>query len=249
MRFGWVIGGTALAIFSILAYYSSPTYITQAARNFVSSMTMGNSLNSVEMLHQMGYPHLSVVIAATQYLLIGTAWTGFGLLAYGLVAKKKSKPVVVKLVGEQTSNELQASPSVSSKTSKMSGPNQDEEQVASEVVTNVLTKLENQLNDIKKGYENHKQMIEAEKKTLEQKERERMAKIITTGEVLIKEITPDKFEERVRYYVGLKNEETGQPIDLSLLAEKFEKMKKIFDAKGSSDITSSEFDSFRRFLD
>ncbi|MDE1829300.1 MAG: hypothetical protein KGI25_03150 [Thaumarchaeota archaeon] len=249
MRRGWIIGGTVLSIVSIPAYYFSPEYISQAAHSFVSSMTSGNSASSASMLHQMGYPHLSVVIAAIQYLLIGTAWAGIGFVAYGLVAKKKTKPMVVKLVAEQTFDESNMSPVQSSKTSKTAQTNQGNEQVSSEVVTDVLTKLETQLTDIKKGYENHKQMIEAEKKTLEQKERERMAKIITTGEVLIKEITPDKFEERVKYYVGLKNEETGQPIDLSLLAEKFEKMKKIFDSKGSSDLTSSEFDSFRRFLE
>ncbi|NHI02675.1 hypothetical protein DYY67_0714 [Candidatus Nitrosotalea sp. TS] len=91
--------------------------------------------------------------------------------------------------------------------------------------------------------------MEDEKNNLEQRERERMAKIIATGEVLIKEITPDKFEERLKYYIGLKNDETGQPIDLSLLAEKFEKMKKMLDSRGRSDLTPNEFDSFKRFLD
>ena len=248
MRLGWVIGGAVLAILSIPAYYYSPAYISQSAHSFVVSMAGSNAASSSSMLHQMGYPHLSVVISAIQYLLIGAVWTGIGLVAYGLAAKKKPKPMVVKLVGEQPPNEQDhGTPKENSKPPKATGP--ASEQAPSEVVNDVLTKLESQLTDIKKGYENHKQMIENEKRGLEQKERERMARIISTGEVLIKEITPDKFEERVRHYIGLKNEDTGQPIDLSLLAEKFEKMKKMFDSKGKNDLSPGEFDSFRRFLD
>ncbi|HZS74153.1 MAG TPA: hypothetical protein VFA69_06585, partial [Candidatus Nitrosotalea sp.] len=90
--------------------------------------------------------------------------------------------------------------------------------------------------------------IENEKKKLEQKQREKLAKIIATGEVLIKEITPDKFEERIEHYVELKNAETGQLVDLSLLAEKFAKMKKKMDST-DANYTPSEFESMKRFLD
>ncbi len=250
MRFGWAIGGIVLATISIISYFYAPSFLSQSAHNFVSSMTGGNSLSSVTMLHQMGYPHLSAIIAASQYLLIGLAFAGICFTAFGIMAKKISKPIVVKVVAEEQFIESQSeSKQKKSKKIKTAQANSGNEQVAFEVVNDVLTKLETQLNDIKTGYENHKQTIEDEKKNLEQKERERMAKIIATGEVLIKEITPDKFEERVKYYIGLKNDETDQPIDLSLLAEKFEKMKKMLDSRGTSDLTSSEFDSFRRFLE
>ena len=250
MRTGWAVGGIVLATISIISYFYAPSFLSQTAHNFVSSMTGGNSLSSVSMLHQMGYPHLSVVIAASQYLLIGLTFTGICFTAFGIMAKKISKPMVVKMVAEEQFIESQSdSKQKNSKKTKTTQANSGNEQVAFEVVNDVLTKLETQLNDIKTGYENHKQTIEDEKKNLEQKERERMAKIIATGEVLIKEITPDKFEERVKYYIGLKNDETDQPIDLSLLAEKFEKMKKMLDSRGTSDLTSSEFDSFRKFLE
>ena len=76
------------------------------------------------------------------------------------------------------------------------------------------------------GYEDHRQQIESERIELEQKERERLAKIISAGEVLTQEIARDRFNDRVKYYVELKNEVTGKPVDLSLLAAKFNKMRK-----------------------
>lgn len=243
-----VIVGALLATISIPSYYYAPQFLSQTVHSFVVSMTGGNTLNGVSMLRQMGYPHLSAVILAVQYLLIGLVWTGIGLVAFGLVTKKASKPMVVKVVATEQFEEL-IPQQKSSKTMKDTQTNSATEQVAFEVVNDVLTKLETQLEDIKTGYETHKQTMENEKKNLEQRERERMAKIIATGEVLIKEITPDKFEERLKYYIGLKNDETGQPIDLSLLAEKFEKMKKMLDSRGKSDLTPNEFDSFKRFLD
>lgn len=248
MRSVPVIVGALLATISIPSYYYAPQFLSQSVHSFVVSMTGGNTLSGVSMLRQMGYPHLSTVIAAVQYLLIGLVWTGIGLVAFGLVAKKTSKPMVVKLVAAEQFEEL-IPQQKSSKTPKEAQTSAGKEQVAFEVVNDVLTKLETQLEDIKTGYENHKQIMEDEKNNLEQRERERMAKIIATGEVLIKEITPDKFEERLKYYIGLKNDETGQPIDLSLLAEKFEKMKKMLDSRGRSDLTPNEFDSFKRFLD
>lgn len=249
MRLGWLIGGAVITMLSIPSYYYSPGYLSQAAHSFVNSMTNDNPGNSMSMLHQMGYPHLSVIITAVQYLLIGTAWTGIGLVAYGLVAKKKSKPMVVKMVAEEqpaTRDADHADSPMMTKTPHTSG---GEESVAQGVVNDVLTKLETQLKEIKNGYEVHKQSMEEERRNLEQRERERMAKIIATGEVLIKEIPPERFEERVKHYVELKNEETGLPIDLSLLADKFERMRKMLDSRGKSDLTPSEFDSFRRFLD
>ncbi|MDE1762830.1 MAG: hypothetical protein KGH88_01115 [Thaumarchaeota archaeon] len=247
MRLWWTIGGTILVIFSIISYFYAPSFLSQTAHSFVASITGGNSLSSVTMLHQMGYPHLSVIISASQYLLIGLTLAGIGFVGFGLVAKKVSKPVILKVVADQSSDESGSH----QKNTEMKNTEtvQDGKQVSSEMVKDVLTKLETQLKDIKTGYENHRQTIEDEKKNLEQKERERMAKIITTGEVLIKEITPDRFEERVKHYIDLKNDETGHPIDLSLLAEKFEKMKETLGSKGKSDLTQNEYDSFRRFLD
>lgn len=249
MRLVPVIGGAILTMISIPSYYFAPDFLKQWAHSFVISMTNGNGLGGSNLLHQMGYPHLSVIIAAFQYFLMGLAWTGIGFVAYGLVAKKKAtKAITVKLIPDELQQEVsphvEQGPGSGQSQSKPNGG-----QVGVEAVNNVLTKLEDQLKDIKTGYENHKQIIEEEKKNLEQKERERMAKIIAAGEVLIKEISPDMFEDRVRYYIGLKNIETGQPTDLSLLAEKFGKMKKMFDSKGRGDMTSSEFDSFKRFLD
>ncbi len=83
---------------------------------------------------------------------------------------------------------------------------------------------------------------------METRQREQLAKIIATGEVLIKEIAPNEFEERIIHYVGLKNAETGQLVDLSLLAEKFAKMKQKMDAT-DKNYTPSEFESMKRFLD
>lgn len=40
-----------------------------------------------------------------------------------------------------------------------------------ETVNGILGKLENELKDMKTGYEEHKQKIETEKKKLEQKQR------------------------------------------------------------------------------
>ncbi len=248
MRLVPVIGGALLALVSIPAYYFAPYLLSQTVHAYVNSMTGSNSLNSLSMLRQMGYPPLSVVIPIFQYMLIGLAWAGIGFVAYGLVAKKKEKPIPVKVVSDEQLVESYSKMQQNSNT-RNSQANRGSEQVSFEVVSNVLTKLESELKDIKTGYENHKQTIEEEKRNLEQKERERLAKIIATGEVLIKEISPEKFEERVNYYIGLKNDETGHPVDLSLLAEKFQKMKKVLDAKGKSDLTQDEFDSFRRFLD
>ena len=186
MRIGWIIAGAVLAISSIPAYYYSPDFLYQWARSFVHSMTNGNSLNSVTMLHQMGYPHLSVVVSAIQYLLLGTFWMGIGFVAYGTVAKVKPKPMVVKLVTDQPLDELNTEMPHNTRSSIPHQTTKNNDSVSSEAVSEVLTKLETQLKDIKRGYENHKQVIEDEKKILEQKERERMAKIITAGEVLIK---------------------------------------------------------------
>ncbi|GEM_PF-1736404 len=249
MRIVPVIGGAVLTMVSIPLYYFAPHLLSQTVHSFVSSMMGGNTLGGASMLRQMGYPPLSTVIPIVQYMLLGLAWAGIGFVAYGFVSKKQVKPIPVKLVADNHFEESRSNSPQNNLHVKNTQTNSGSEQVSFDVVNNVLSKLESELKDIKTGYENHRQTIEEEKRTLEQKERERMAKIIATGEVLIKEITPDRFEERVKYYVGLKNEDSGQPIDLSLLAEKFEKMKKVLDSKGKSDLTQDEYDSFRRFLD
>ena len=248
MRLVPVIGGAVLTIISIPSYYYAPHFLSQTIHTFVASMMGGNTIGGASMLRQMGYPPMSVIISMFQYLLIGLSWTGIGFVAFGLVTKKVSKPIAVKVVeDEQDEKHHSNRQQTSSKTLKMVQTDAGNEQEGFEVVNNVLTKLETQLKDIKTGYENHKQTIEDEKKNLEQKERERMAKIIAAGEILIKEITPDKFEERVKHYVGLNNE-SGQPVDLSLLAEKFETMKKMLYSKDKNNFAQDEYDGFRRFL-
>jgi hypothetical protein len=49
--------------------------------------------------------------------------------------------------------------------------------------------------------------------------------------------------------VDLKNGETGKPIDLSLLAEKFSKMKKVMSPADEFYPSSNEFGNEKRFLD
>lgn len=188
------------------------------------------------------------VIFILQYLIIGLGVAGVGLMIFGVVAKKAPKAISVKLVTDESFKELHiGGQSLGAKTTK-NPPNIEPSKVMFDSVNDVLGKLENELKDMKTGYEDHKQKIESEKKKLEQRQREKLAKIIATGEVLIKEITPDKFEERIVYYVELKNEETGQLVDLSLLAEKFAKMKQKMDST-DKNYTPSEFESMKRFLD
>ena len=248
MRLALVVVGVFITMFSIPAYYLSPHFLYDAEHSFIGSMSGGN-INTVSMLRQMGYPSMHQVIPILQYSLIGVGVVGIGMASFGFVAKKIPKSVSVKLVTDEPLEELHiVGPSRSSETmdSKL---NTGSNKVMFEAVNDVLGKLETELKEMRTGYEDHKQKIENEKKKLEQREREQLAKIIATGEVLIKEITPDKFGERIKYYVGLKNEETGQHIDLSLLAQKFAKMKKTLDFTDKNYITTSEFEKMKRFLD
>ncbi|MDE1726744.1 MAG: hypothetical protein KGH89_05710 [Thaumarchaeota archaeon] len=250
MRFVPVAAGALLAIISIPAYYYSPSFLTNTVHTFIGSLSNGNTMSAAGMLRQMGYPPLHQVILIFQYLLIGMTFAGFGSVAFGLVAKKNPKPMIVRLaVDEQLEgSHIEIQPR-DSKTSRGPQANVENDKEVFEAVNGVLSKLETELKEMKVGYEDHRQQIESEKKKLEQKQREKMAKIIATGEVLIKEITPDKFEERVKYYIDLTNEENGQPIELSLLAERFDRMKKKMDSKGGCDITKSEFDNLKDLLD
>ncbi len=245
MRLMLVIAGVILAIISIPAYYQLPHYISDAAHSFVSSMSNGN-VNSVSMLRQMGYPSMHQVLTIFQYSMVGMEIAGIGLLLFGLVAKKSPKELSVKLITEEPLKELHIGGQISTKTKKTAQNSQ--QKVTYNAVSDVLGKLETELKDMKKGYEEHKQKIENDKKKLENRQREKLAKIIATGEVLIKEISPNRFEERIQYYVDLKNPETGQPIDLSLLAEKFAAMKKRMNSD-KSDLNQNEFDDLKRFLD
>ncbi|MDE1724838.1 MAG: hypothetical protein KGH76_02940 [Thaumarchaeota archaeon] len=199
----------------------------------------GGNLNTVSLLHQMGYPSLHEIMPIFQYCLMGFTVAGMGIMSFGLVAKKISKSISVKLVTEKSEDlQMDVKPSISKKE-PLSDTSEDK--VAVGVVSDVLTKLETELKEMKVGYENHKQHLEVEKTKLEQKEREKMAKIISAGEVMIREIAPDKFNDRVLYYVNLKNEETGNLVDLSLLAEKFKTMKKTMDVDDEIFSTSSGF--------
>lgn len=99
-----------------------------------------------------------------------------------------------------------------------------------ELPQEIKEKLEN-FDVIKKESEETKTQLnelikktEAEKAEAEAKERLKMAEIITNGEILTKEITDDKKDERVKYWFELKDEKSGQLKDISLLAEKFMKM-------------------------
>jgi len=246
MRLVLVIAGMLLTIISVPLHSYLPPVLTNAMHSFISSMSIGN-MNSVSMLRQMGYPSMHQVIFVLQYMIIGMGVAGAGLMLFGVMAKKAPKAISVKLVADEPLKELHiGGQSLGSKVTK-SAPSPEQAKIF-DSVNDVLGKLEGELKDMKMGYEDHKQKIESEKKKLEQKQREKLAKIIATGEVLIKEITPDKFEERIEHYVELKNAETGQLVDLSLLAEKFAKMKKKMDS-ADANYTPSEFESMKRFFD
>ena len=240
-----VIAGMMLIIISIPMHTYFPPVLSDMIHSFVSSMTGGN-IHSVSILRQMGYPSMQQVLFITQNLIIGIGVTGIGMMLFGLVAKKVTKTISVKLVTDEPLKELHIGGQ--SMDSKKPMPNKENSKVIFDSVNDVLGKLETELKDMKAGYEDHKQQIENEKKKLEQRQREQLAKIIATGEVLIKEITMDKFEERIKHYVELKNVETGQPVDLSLLAEKFAKMKQKMDS-ADQNYTPSEFENMKRFLD
>ena len=246
MRLVLVIAGMLLTIISIPLHSYLPPVLTNAMHSFISSMSIGN-MNSVSMLRQMGYPSMHQVIFVLQYMIIGMGVAGAGLMLFGVMAKKAPKAISVKLVTDEPLKELHiGGQSLGSKATK-STPSPEQAKMF-DSVNDVLGKLEGELKDMKMGYEDHKQKIESEKKKLEQRQREKLAKIIATGEVLIKEITPDRFEERIEHYIELKNAETGQLVDLSLLAEKFAKMKKKMDS-ADANYTPSEFESMKRFLD
>ena len=247
MRLVLVIAGMLLTIISIPMHSYLPSVLSGMMHSFVTSMSLGNT-NSVSMLRQMGYPSMHQVIIVIQYMIMGMGVAGVGLMIFGLVAKKIPKTISVKLVTDEPLNELHVGgQSLGSKTPK-NVPNAEHANVMFDSVNDVLGKLETELKDMKSGYEDHKQKIESEKKKLEQRQREKLAKIIATGEVLIKEITPDRFDERVQYYVELKNNDSGQLVDLSLLAEKFAKMKQKLDST-ENNYTPSDFESMKRFLD
>ena len=217
---------------SIPSYYYAPHYLTASVHSFIGSMSGGN-MNTVSMLRQMGYPSLHEVMPIFQYSLVGLAIAGLGIAVFGVITKKVPKFKSVKLVTNESFGELRIeSPSLDLKTKKGSHSDEGNKKEVVGAVNDVLTKLESELKEMKMGYEDHRKQIEAEKMELEKKEREQLAKIISAGEVLTKEIAPDKFGDRVQHYVELKNEVTGKPVDLSLLAEKFNKMRKTM---GSND--------------
>jgi hypothetical protein len=246
MRLVLVIAGMLLTITSIPLHSYLPPALSSMIHSFISSMSVGNT-NSVSMLRQMGYPSMHQVLFIFQYLIIGMGVAGGGLMLFGMFAKKPQKAISVKLVTDESLKELHIG-GQSLGTQKMNTPSAEPAKVMFDSVNDVLGKLETELKDMKSGYEDHKHKIESEKKKLEQRQREKLAKIIATGEVLIKEITPDSFEDRIKYYVELKSPGSGQPVDLSLLAEKFAKMKQKMDST-DKNYTPSDFESMKRFLD
>ena len=247
MRFVLVIAGMVLTMMSVPMYYYLPGMLSNAVHTFVSSMSLGN-VNSVSMLRQMGYPSMHQVLPVLQYLIMGTGVAGVGLMVFGVIAKKAPKTISIKLVTDESLKELHIGGQSTNSQTMKNTPNPEPAKVMFETVNDVLGKLETELKDMKSGYEDHRQKIENEKKKLENRQREKLAKIIATGEVLIKEIPPDAFEDRIKYYVELKNAETAHPVDLSLLAEKFAKMKQKMDSV-DKNFTASEFESMKRFLD
>ena len=231
MRFGLVIIGIFLVMVSIPSYYYAPGYLTASVHSFIGSMSGGN-MNTVSMLRQMGYPSLHQIMPIFQYSLVGLAVAGLGIIGFGTVAKKAQKFRSVKLVTNESFGELRIESQSLGKTKKGSQSDTVNEKATDGAVNDVLSKLETELKEMKMGYEDHRQQIESEKMELEQKERERLAKIISAGEILTKEIAPNRFNDRIKYYVELKNEVTGKPVDLSLLAAKFNRMRKTM---GSND--------------
>ncbi len=229
MRLGLVIIGIFLIMVSIPSYYYAPSYLTASVHSFIGSMSGGN-MNSASLLRQMGYPSLHEVMPIFQYSLVGLAVAGLGMIAFGMVAKKAQKFRSIKLVTTESFEELRIESPSPGKTKKGSQSDAENKKTTDGAVNDVLTKLETELKEMKMGYEDHRQKIEVEKMELEQKERERLAKIISTGEILTKEIAPNRFNDRVKYYVDLKNEVTGKPVDLSLLAAKFNRMRKTMDS-------------------
>jgi hypothetical protein len=183
----------------------------------------GGNMNSASMLHQMGYPSLHQVIPVVQYMIVGLAVAGIGIAMFGMVAKKVQKSVSVKLVTDEVGELYLSKQSRGSAThnSQSSAKNDTTFQTTNDI----LSKLETELKEMKTIYQDHRHTIENEERRLEQKKREKLAKVIVAGEVITKEIPHDRFDERVRHYVEMTNKETGQLVDLSLLAEKFAKMK------------------------
>jgi len=231
MRFGLVIIGIFLVMVSIPSYYYAPGYLTASVHSFIGSMSGGN-MNGASMLRQMGYPSLHQVMPIFQYSIVGLAVVGLGMIPFGMFTKKTPKFRSVKLVTSEPYEELRIeSPSLDT-AKKGSQSDVINEKTTNGAVNDVLTKLETELKEMKMGYEDHRQQMEVEKMELEQKERERLAKIIAAGEILTKEIAQNRFNDRVKYYVDLKNEVTGKPVDLSLLAAKFNRMRKTM---GSND--------------
>jgi len=246
MQIALVVVGLMLSILSIPAYYNSPHFLSDAEHKFIGSMSGGN-MNTASMLRQMGYPSMHQVIPILQYSLIGVGVAGIGLAMFGIVAKKRPKSVPVKLVADKSLEESPITDSSRRPETMKDIKSDTGNKVMYEAVDDILGKLETELEKMRTSYEDHKLKTENEENKFEQRERKQMAKIIATGEVLKKEVTPDQFGERIKYYVELKNEKTGQPVDLSLLAEKFAKIRKTTEFDDSY-ITKTEFKTIKKSL-
>jgi len=101
------------------------------------------------------------VLFIVQNLIIGTGIAGVGLLIFGLVAKKGTKTISLKLITDEPLKELHVggSSSLGSKTMR-NEPHTEKAKVIFDSVNDVLGKLETELKDMKTGYEDHKQKIE-----------------------------------------------------------------------------------------
>lgn len=107
---------------------------------------------------------------------------------------------------------------------------------------NSLGSAGQQIEQMQKELADLKKEREAEKARWAMKEREDMAKIIVSGEIVLKEITPDKFAERVQEYVNLKDSNKNS-VDLSLLANKYKKLSSNIPSVGASGDEEDRFPS------
>lgn len=100
--------------------------------------------------------------------------------------------------------------------------------------TDLLT-LQTELANIKTTVEAREKEFEEKERSFESKQRAIYAKTIAQGEAFTKEITPDKIDERTKFWMEFKDG-TGNLADLSLLATKYEGMKsRTYGSSGKSD--------------
>lgn len=117
----------------------------------------------------------------------------------------------------------------------------EQQTVMIEVPKKEYEELQSIVKTVSTDFEALKKENEEKEKALAIKQRTEDARIIAEGEILTKEVPADKFEERVKFYVGLKKaKDSEELVDLSLLAEKFKKMFKSKTLGSSREFTEDE---------